>query len=191
MFHDLQYLSEQVTANDRRALAGDPFELMESICAVEKNIDLLIHDRIEKVDTRGHHVEFSTAVLKKGNTTPVGACARSATVFLYLFLRRIPIHSPVFDWMVELLQQDFERTEEYIRHLYPPALLFWILFVAGTASLGRPERAWFRCKLAKCRERLKINIWNEAKEVLEKLAWLETPGESLGGSLWEELESIR
>ena len=191
MFYDLQYLSEQVAANDSGALVGDPFELMDSICVTEKHIDSLIHERIERVDTCEHHIEFAAIVLGKGNTIPVGACARSATIYVYLFLRRIPIHSPVFDWMVDTVQQDFERTEASIRHIYPPVLLFWILFVAGTASLGKPQRSWFRSKLAKYRGFLKLNSWKAAKEVLETLVWLDTPGESLGGSLWEELEGLR
>ena len=191
MFHDLQYLSEQVAANDRAALAGDLVGLIENICTAEKNIAVLMHDRIEKVDIREHRVEFAAAVLKKGSTTPTGACARSGSIFVYMFLRRIPIHSPIFDWMVVLLQQDFERTEEIMRRLYPPELLLWILFIAGTASLGRPGRSGFRFKLIKCRSELNINSWNAAKLMLRKLAWLETPGDSLGGSSWEELEGDR
>ena len=191
MFHDLQYLCEQATANDRCAIVGDQFELVNSICRTEKNIDSLIHERIERVDTSEHHIEFANTVLEKGNTTTVGACARSATIFVYLFLRRIPIQSPVFDWMIDLLQQDFERTEHCIQQMYSPELLFWILFVAGTASLGRPKRVWFRSELAKNLGYLELNSWSAAKQVLEKLAWLETSGESLGRSLWEELEDTR
>ena len=190
MFHDLQHISEQIAANDRGKLVGDRLEHMESICAAEKNIDLLIHDRIEQVDTNEHRREFAATVLEKGNTIPTGACARSATIFVYLFLRRVPTHSPVFDWMVKLMQQDFERTEKCIRDFYPPELLFWMLFVAGTVSLAMPERSWFRKKLVEYRDILRLHSWYSAKLVLEKLAWLETPGESLGGFLWEELENL-
>jgi hypothetical protein len=190
MFHDLQYLSAQVTAYDSGVLIGDPFELRDSLCSTEKFIDSLIHERIEKIDTSEHHIEFAAPVLEKGIVAPVGACGRSAVIYVYLFLRRIPIHSPVFDWMVDMTRQDFERTEGYLRHVYPPELLFWLLFVAGTASLGRSDRSWFRMKLVKYRSFLKLNSWRAAAEVLEMLAWLETPGESLGRSLWEELEGL-
>jgi hypothetical protein len=190
MFLDLQYLSEQIAASDRRAFVGEPFELVDSVCTAEKQIDSLIHDRVEKIDTSEHHIEFAAPVLEKGNSIPVGACARSATIFVYLFLRRIPIHSPVFGWMIDMVRQDFERTEAYISQVYPPELLFWILFVAGTASLGRYERSWFLSKMTRYREFLKLKDWSAGKVVLEKLAWLETPGESLGVCLWEELEGI-
>jgi hypothetical protein len=190
MFHDLQYLSAQVAAYESGVLSGDPFELRDNMCSTEKLIDSLIHERIEIIDTSEHHIEFAAPVLEKGNAIPVGACGRSAGIYVYLFLRKIPIRSPVFDWMVDMTRQDFERTESCIRHMYPPELLFWLLFVAGTASLGRPDRPWFRMKLAKYRNFLKLDSWGAATEVLEKLAWIETPGESLGGSLWDELEGI-
>jgi hypothetical protein len=190
MFLDLQYLSAQVAAYESGVLIGDAFELRDSLCSTEKFIDTLIHERIERIDTSEHHIDFATAVLGKGHAIPVGACCRSAVIYVYLFLRRLPIHSPVFDWMVDMMRQDFERTEGTIRRVYPPELLFWLLFVAGTASLGRPDRSWFRMKLAKYRIFLKLNSWRAATAVLEKLAWLETPGESLGKSLWEELEGL-
>lgn len=190
MFHDLQYLSAQVAAYESGVVIDDPFELRDSMCSTEKLIDSLIHERIERIDTSNHHIDFAAPVLEKGHAVPVGACCRSAVIYVYLFLRRIPIHSPVFDWMVDMIQQDFERTESYIREVYPPELLFWLLFVAGTASLGRSERSWFRIKLAKYRNFLKLDSWRAATEVLEKMAWLETPGETLGQSLWEELEGL-
>jgi hypothetical protein len=188
MFRDLQYLSGQVLATNNRTLALDKSKIIDRICTTENHIDSLIHERIERVDVNNHHRDFAFLVLLHGNPIPVRSCAISGSIFIYLFLRRIPILSPVFDWMVGLMQQDFERTEASILATYRPEIIFWMLYIAGLASLGRRQRLWFRGKLARCRMVLKLNCWREAKNILEKLAWAETLGESSGKALWQELD---
>jgi hypothetical protein len=189
MFRDLQHLSGQLAAKDSGTFVGDQAELIDSICTAEKHIDSLVHERIERIDPSEHNPEFAPLILEYGNPIPVRACALSATIYVYLFLRRIPILSPVFDCMVEQVREDFGRTETIVHQLYPPELLFWLLFVAGSASLRRHERSWFRGKLARYRDILKLRRWNAARKLLEKQAWLETPGEFLGRALWEEMVS--
>ena len=190
MFRDLRYLSGQVVATNNRALEPDQSETIDGICTTEKHIDSLIHERIERVDLNNHHRDFALLVLQHGNPIPVRSCAISGSIFVYLFLRRIPILSPIFDWMVGLMQQDFERTEATILATYRPEIIFWMLFIAGLASLGRRQRLWFRERLVRSRMVLELNCWMEAKDVLESLAWAETLGESSGRALWQELDGL-
>ena len=191
MFKDLQYLSAKIADSDSGILMIDGSELADTICSAEKYIDSLIHERIERVDTNEHNPEFASLVLEHGNTIPVISCALSGSIYVYLFIRRIPLQSSIFDWMIDLFQQDFERTEAAIRMLYSPEQLWWMLFVVGTASLGwRRERSWILRKLNLCRDILRLNGWREAKEILEKVAWVESAGELYGKALWEELDDI-
>ena len=184
MFKDLQYLSAQVAASDKGIATIDASELADAICSAENHIDSLIHVRIERVDTKEHNPEFASLVLEHGNDIPVMSCALSAWIYIYLFIRRIPIRSSVFDWMVDRFQQDFERTEAAVRDLYPPDQLWWMLSVVGAASLGRRNRWWI---LRKMDRGLKLNRWSDAKEVLEKVAWVESTGELYGKIVWEEM----
>ena len=188
MFKDLQYLSAKIADSDSGILMIDGSELADTICSTEKYIDSLIHQRIERVDTNEHNPEFASLVLEYGNTIPVRSCALSGCIYVYLFVRRIPIQSSIFDWMVDIFQQDFERTEAAIRMLYSPEQLWWMLFVVGTASLGRRERSWILRKLNLGRDILGLNGWREAKEILERVAWVESTGELHGKAIWEELD---
>jgi hypothetical protein len=187
MFKDLQYLSANIAASDNGMPMIDGSELADTICSAENHINSLIYERIERVDTNEHNPEFASLVLGHGNIIPVMSCALSGSIYIYLFIRRIPIQSSVFDWVVDLFQQDFERTEAAILMLYPPEQLWWMLFVAGTASLGRRDRSWILRKLNLGRDILRLNGWREAKEVLKKVAWVENAGELYGKVLWEEL----
>jgi hypothetical protein len=45
-------------------------------------------------------------------------------------------------------------------------------------------------KLNKGRDILRLNRWGEAKEVLERVTWVESAGELHGKTLWEELGSF-
>lgn len=188
MFKDLQYLSAKIATSDNGFLMIDWSELADAICSAEKHIESLIHERIERVDTNEHNPEFASLVLEHGNTIPLMSYALSGSIYIYLFIRRIPIESSVFDWMVDLFQQDFERTEAAIHTLYSPEQLWWMLFVVGAASLGRRERSWILRKLNLGRGILRLNGWRQAKKVLEKVAWVEIAGELHGKALWEELD---
>jgi hypothetical protein len=65
-----------------------------------------------------------------------------------------------------------------------------MLFVVGTASLGRRGRPGISRKLSKGLDILAINRWGEAKEALEKVTWVESAGELHGKTLWEELDGF-
>ena len=86
-----------MAAYESGSLVRHPFELRNSLCSTEKVIDSLIHERIERVDTSEHNVEFAAQVIENGYNTPIGACGRSAVIYIYLFLRKFLILSLVFD----------------------------------------------------------------------------------------------
>jgi len=70
-----------------------------------------------------------------------------------------------------------------------PELLFWILFVGGCASEGRPERDWFREQLEFSRGKLGLWSREEAKEMLKQFAWVERWNDEQYNVLWDELVS--
>ncbi len=170
---------------------ADETEVLSRLCAIEKFIDTFVHGRIERANPHEQREKNFSTSSNKSPDVSVRPCGIAGSVYIYLFLRKIPVTSPVYDWMVSLVQEEFERfSEEVLERMYPPEITFWMLFVAGVASFKRSERGWFVRKLVSVRDTLELKGWGEAKKLLGQLAWVEGAGEEHGKTLWNELDTI-
>jgi hypothetical protein len=111
----------------------------------------------------------------------------SGSLYLYMVVRKLPLRSPTYEYVVQRLKNALSHTEIFDDNgRYPPFMLLWILFIGGIASYGRAQREWFRVSLATCRRILALGTWEDALQILEKL----TPFSELefhGRDLWMEL----
>jgi hypothetical protein len=178
MFRNLHYLSDQITISMSRNNVQNDAKLMENIFKAEQRIELVIH-----------HGGGTTGLISDNSSiTNVQSSALAGVIYVYLFLRDIPVDSSVFDWMVTLLKEGLQSDESVIGQIYPAEVLFWVLFVGRAAAVGRDERHWFCARLDVARRDLMLSSWEEAKGVLRRLAWIEGPGDSEFKELWEELD---
>jgi hypothetical protein len=69
--------------------------------------------------------------------------------------------------------------------------LLWLFFVGGTASKAGPDRAWFTAHLVRMSMTLELSTWDEVKDILDKLLWIETTHDSMCKSLWDEVMVTR
>jgi hypothetical protein len=107
-------------------------------------------------------------------------------IYVYLFLRRIPSSSRIFSYMLALMKQEWKRAGSFIREIFPPGLLFWILFVGRCAS-AEQLGPWFKEELILSKEVLNLKCWMEAKRVLEQFAWVGGWNEEMYEVFWDEL----
>ena len=175
--HCVSYLMEQ---NDNGTYALAKTDLHRSIYDAEKSVDELL---------RGGNYEARTVHGVQSNS---GCCAISASIYVYRSLRRIPFSSTVYDYLVHLLKQDFEKVEvaRTYRQVFPRELLFWIFFVAASSGQGRPEESFFKKELLVSRQALRISTWEVAKFVLKKFAWVEGWNESMDEALFNSLREL-
>lgn len=182
MFRNLHYLSGKITISmSRNNNVQNDATLMENIFKAEQYVELIIHHGGGTTGTIG---------LSSGNSsiTTVQSSALAGAIYVYFFLRDIPVDSSVFDWMATLLKEGFQWDESVIGQNIPAEVLFWVLFVGRAAAVGRDERHWFCAHLDRARRDLMLSCWEEAKGVLRRLAWIEGPRDSDFKELWEELD---
>lgn len=109
-------------------------------------------------------------------------------IYLYLFLRRIEVSSRLYDWMVSLLREDLGNVEHTMRKTCSPELLFWILVIGASGSVGRRESNWFLKELRVSKDVLALGSWEDARAILSRFASVEGwKDEFVGEKIWSEL----
>jgi hypothetical protein len=189
MLMDLNHLSIKAIASERAWIQPD---FIENTLELQRIIDSLIHRRTDSTTSTISSTSSSSRELAPPTgdadlVVRVRICALAGFIYVYLFLLRTPVASTVFDWMVSSVKRDFESMEVVIREMYTPQLLFWIMYTAGCAGVGRAEREWFRDRVAEIRDSLGLQKWDDARETLGKLAWVDLSDQFSCFTLWQEL----
>jgi hypothetical protein len=174
MFSDLHWMSYLVGLHDKGSLVMPSSKLNQRICECENFVDT--------VTRAGRHSDRTV----KGVSTQSGCCVMAGYIYVYLFLRRIPNSSSIFSYMLTLMKQEWKRAGAFIREIFPPDLLLWVLFVGRCASSKQLE-PWFRVELVLCKNVLNLKSWMEARGVLEQYAWVTGWHEETFEVLWDEL----
>ncbi|KAJ5043090.1 uncharacterized protein L3040_004476 [Drepanopeziza brunnea f. sp. 'multigermtubi'] len=195
MFRHLRTHSALAAAFENGSSPIHEAEILSRLCAIERFIDSLVHGGA------GAGSDHTTLLLpqnanrplhntNKPDTVPMRPCGFVGSIYIYLFLRKIPLASPVFDYMVSLVREELERfgeEEKVLEGSVPAEVVFWMLFVAGVASVEREERGWFVRRLKIVRGVLGLRGWEEARRLLGTLAWADGMGDEGGRRLWELL----
>ncbi|KUJ19899.1 uncharacterized protein LY89DRAFT_464947 [Mollisia scopiformis] len=176
MFTDLHWLSSMMSNSARRRGAVNANVLNRGITEAEKYIDTML---------RGGRLDNHQTT--KGIVAGKAFVVLSGYIYLYLLLRRIEVSSRIYDWMVDLLKEDLKNIQHVMRKAYPPELLFWILFLGASASIGRRELEWFKKELLVGKESLGLSAWSSAKAILMKFSWVEGWNEEASERFWNEL----
>jgi len=189
MFVGIHCISTEIDANNSGSQRLDSSRLMERMAGVQGHIELLLVQRAASINTvsRLRREDSGSSLARAVSTIPFRTCTVVGSIYMNMFLLRKPADDSVFDWMVEQVKNDLENAGSVVFELSTLDRLFWMLYVAGCAAIGRSERAWFRVRLAELRSTLTLHSWDDVKMLLKRLGWVDLPSESLGMSLWEEL----
>jgi hypothetical protein len=173
MFSDLHWLSYLVALHDKGTLVMPSSTLNHSISECENFVDTVMR--------AGRYSDRTV----KGVSSESGCCVIAGYIYVYLFLRRIPSSSRIFSYMLALMKQEWKRAGAFIREIFPPGLLLWVLFVGRCASSEQLE-SWFKEELVLSKDVLNLESWMEARGVLEQFAWVGRREETYE-AFWDEL----
>jgi hypothetical protein len=100
----------------------------------------------------------------------------------------LPAHTAPFQTLVRLLQIELQASD--LESAWPcqdaVRALIWVLTIGGIAATGLPEGAWFVATLRRVTVRSGLSRWQDLKQVLESMLWLESACDRVGKQLWDE-----
>lgn len=185
MFHDLRTHASLRTAFENGSGSIDETHIVYHLCTIERSIDSFVHGGLDRAGSPS----LSHGVSGRLMDMPLRPCGVVGSIYIYMFLRKIPVDNPVFDYMVSLVREELERFDaELLQGMFPPEIMFWMLFVAGVASLKREERPWFVMRLRREIRILGLKGWQEVRGLLGRLAWVDGVEQEGGRQLWGFLE---
>jgi hypothetical protein len=68
-----------------------------------------------------------------------------------------------------------------------PDLLLWVLVLGGIAARNAEERVWFINALDRATDMAAVSSWEELKQVMTSVMWMESVCDPGGQTLWNEI----
>jgi hypothetical protein len=65
-------------------------------------------------------------------------------------------------------------------------VLLWVLMIGGIAATGLPERTWFVSTLRTATVRSGLSRWQDLKQILESMLWLDSACDRAAKQIWDE-----
>jgi hypothetical protein len=158
---------------------GDKTSLAQKLDAAERRIHSLMHS------------EFSDDSDLGGSSYRWRAYPLAGNIFLYLYLRHVPLSSTIFNYVVPNLQQALIETGGIDdTGIFPADALFWMLVMGGVAAVDRVQWQWFRLNITKSSRLMGLNSWHDARKILLQFPFTGGLCESKCQSLWDELSKF-
>ncbi|EXJ81958.1 hypothetical protein A1O1_08025 [Capronia coronata CBS 617.96] len=108
-----------------------------------------------------------------------------------VFVQTLTREKPFMESSATLLSGEM-RTSLASLHLrvIPPTLLFWMLFMGGLVSSATPDKGWYARRLHDYQtSRGGPNTWNDARNQLKQIMWVDGIQDAYGKKLWSWVES--
>jgi len=174
IFTDLRRLSYQISDRNSGISEPDMTLYYQGVIDAEDHINLVkIGQKFSKRTTK---CVFSAR----------SSCALAGYIYLYLFLRRIPLDNSVYGWIVGMLQEDLIKTIHVVGEHFPSEMRFWLVWVGLCAAHGRDSQDWFEEEVTFSKYTLGLVSWENARRVLEKFAWIPSH-DDMSKNLWDNL----
>ena len=111
----------------------------------------------------------------------------STLLFVYLVLREIPTTSSILDNFITRLRTalSYLKRENNWQEI-PHGFLLWMLFIGGWAAEGRQHRSWYSDHIAWLGTEMKLEFWEQAKNVISEYACVDSICDRPGRKLWGE-----
>jgi hypothetical protein len=117
-------------------------------------------------------------------------CRLAGLIFGVGVIFPLPAQTAPFQTLISCLQTELRESDLeltwYSRNAV--AVLLWVLTISGIAATGLPERKWFVAMLGRVTARSSLSTWEDLKQVLELMPWLDSACDIAGQQLWDELD---
>jgi hypothetical protein len=118
------------------------------------------------------------------------ACRYASAIFLFLpFDCHFPNPALVLNSLLHKLKSALNNMVTF--QGVDCHLMVWLLVMGGAISLNTAERGWFIGFLVPTVTELGLNLWEDMKQVLERVLWVQTIDDLKFQQLWEEVQSAR
>jgi hypothetical protein len=118
------------------------------------------------------------------------ACRLAGLIFGVGVTFPLPAQTAPFSTLVRFLQAELQASG--LESTWPcrdaVRILLWVLTVGGIAATGFPERAWFVATLGRVIARSRLSRWQDLKQVLEPMPWLDSACGYAAKKLWDEYD---
>jgi hypothetical protein len=189
MLLNLNHLSSKVSTSNSGANIEELDDLVELISTTQKHVDSLTHKWCVDSRTVPNSEDESSLPTEQYLAFPSRCCAVVSYIYFKKFILYADLEDGTLYKLLDIVKRDFDYAQAMKLSAGTPERRFWMMYVGGCAAVGRSERLWFHRQLSFCRETLQLKTWNEAREVLKNIAWVDFPGEVYGRALWDELVS--
>jgi hypothetical protein len=113
-------------------------------------------------------------------------CLRyGASIFMFI------IHGPTYYSHAAVLHSLLLQLKSHLEFLTAAtprgSLLLWLLSVGAVAATGTGESIWFRGRLTALSKEKGIQYWEDFKEHLKSILWLEARAQVLFQEMWEDI----
>ena len=180
IFKELQVLTTFVTGRSYDSQNADPnhSDFLIDVNACEFYMYKFVHDP-----------EFVLDMRFKGPGPTWSAYPIAGTIYLYLFLRQIPLSNTIYEYCAGYLREALEdaKAVDIASERYPPEALFWVLIFGGSISRGQKYGPWFRFHAKNIKELLNLQTWDDACQVLEHFVYCREIGDVYCRAFWDEL----
>lgn len=119
------------------------------------------------------------------------ACRLAGLIFGVGVIFPLSVRTAPFQCLVRQLQAELQSSnvESRWRSRDSIGVLFWVLTLGGIAATGYPERTWFVATLGRVISCSGLSSWQDLKQVLELMPWLDSACGNGAQQLWGELEN--
>ncbi|KAK9369638.1 hypothetical protein V1509DRAFT_470601 [Lipomyces kononenkoae] len=95
----------------------------------------------------------------------------AGTLYICLFLRKVPQSDPIYSYYVGYLKESLETTKAIELELCPTDVMFWMVFLGFVASEGQEHEDWFKVHTRSLKETLNLRFWDDTCRILQQLSF--------------------
>ncbi|KAE9366937.1 hypothetical protein N431DRAFT_351125 [Stipitochalara longipes BDJ] len=126
----------------------------------------------------------------------VRTCTRTwhctTLIFIHMVLRKTPPTSQIVEKLVRRAKFSIRiLTPEELWIHFPPRFLLWGLVIANVAAAGHADRVWLLQILKQLQQKLALDSWESAKDILVQFAWVDHLCTRPASLIWKELDTVK
>lgn len=169
-----QIIDHAVTQN---LATFDPLEFVQKSCLIQQNLLLFLPPDFLSAEQKALH----------------SACKMGALIYIRTVLQEFPLSQIGSKNLASQLRNSLHHIQGYA---IPTPLHLWLCFVGGTGLQSSADRSWFIASIVQVLRNLfpldfRIGTWEQMRNILRKLPWIEKFHDRDYRIVWEEVEATK